>query len=163
MQIFRQNVRGLLCNKDYLLELIDYFKKVQIFAVTETHVNKDLNNGSLFEIPGFDFASKLRQNHSGGGGGIGIYIQNHLIWNRLTDLESDEIEGIAAEITPEKAKSFYIFVIYRPPDSSKFLHPKFSVVFHNLLSQLSLKECILLGDSPIANLNQYYNSLVSNN
>ena len=136
---------------------------MQIFALTKTHVNKDLDYGSLFEIPGFDFASKLRQNHSGGREGIGIYIQNHLVWKRRTDLESDEIEGIANEIMPEKAKIFYIFVMYRPPDSSKFLHPKFSVVFHNLLSQLSLKECILLGDSLIANLNQYYNSLVSNN
>ena len=145
------------------MELIDYFKKVQIFALTKTHVNKDLDYGSLFEIPGFDFASKLRQNHSGGREGIGIYIQNHLIWKRRTDRESDEIEGIANEIMPEKAKIFYIFVMYGPPDSSKFLHPKFSVVFHNLLSQLSLKECILLGDSLIANLNQYYNSLVSNN
>ena len=145
------------------MELIDYFKKVQIFALTKTHVNKDLDYGSLFEIPGFDFASKLRQYHSGGREGIGIYIQNHLIWKRRTDLESDEIEGIANEIMPEKAKIFYIFVMYRPPDSSKFLHPKFSVVFHNLLSQLSLKECILLGDLLIANLNQYYNSLVSNN
>ena len=50
---------------------------------------------------------------------------------------------------PEKAKSFYIFVMYRPPDSSKSWHPKFNAVFHNLLSQLSLKECIHLADSNV--------------
>ena len=39
--------------------------------------------------------------------------------------------------------------MYRAPDSSKFLHPKFKVIFHNLLFQLSLKECIFLGDSNV--------------
>ena len=41
-------------------------------------------------------------------------IQNHLIWKRQSDLERDEIEGIVVEIMPEKAKSFFIFVMYRP-------------------------------------------------
>ena len=43
------------------MELIDSFKNVQVFAVTETHVNKDLDYGTLFEIPEFDFVSKPRQ------------------------------------------------------------------------------------------------------
>ena len=87
-------MRGLLSNKDYLVELI---------ALTDTHVNKDLDYGNLFEIQGFDFVSKPRQNGSGGGGGVGIYIQGHLIWKSRSDLAKDEIE---------KAKSFYIFVMY---------------------------------------------------
>ena len=64
LHISHQNVRGLLGNKDYLVELIDSFKKVQVFALTETHVNKDLDYGTLFEIPAFDFVSKPRQNGS---------------------------------------------------------------------------------------------------
>ena len=36
LHIFHQNMRGLLCNKDYLVELIDSFKKVQVFSLTET-------------------------------------------------------------------------------------------------------------------------------
>ena len=47
---------------------------------------------------------------------------------------------------PKKAKRFYIFVMYRPPDLSRFLHSKFNAVFRNLPSQLSLKVYILLGD-----------------
>ena len=34
--------------------------------------------------------------------------------------------------------------MFRPPYLNRFLHLKFSMVFHGLLSQLSLKECILL-------------------
>ena len=37
------------------MELIDSFIKMQVFALTETHVNKDLDYGTLFEIAGFDF------------------------------------------------------------------------------------------------------------
>ena len=43
------------------MELIDFFKKVQVFALTETYVNKDLDYGTLFEIPGFDFALNLEE------------------------------------------------------------------------------------------------------
>ena len=60
LHLFRQNMWGLLCNKDYLVELIDSFKKVQTFALADIHVNKDLDYGSLFEIPGFSFVSKPR-------------------------------------------------------------------------------------------------------
>ena len=41
---------------------------MHIFALTETHVNKDLDYDTLFEILGFNFLSKPRQNGSGGGG-----------------------------------------------------------------------------------------------
>ena len=41
-------------------------------------------------------------------------IQNHLIWKRQSDLERDEIERIVVKIMPEKANSFYIFLMHRP-------------------------------------------------
>ena len=78
-----------------------------------------------------------------------IYIQNHLIWKRQSDFERREIERVFVEVIREKAKSFFNFGIYRPPVSSKFLHSKFNALFRNLLSQLSLKECFLLGDSKV--------------
>ena len=60
-------MRGLLSNKDYLMELIGSLK-VQVFALTETHANKDLD----YKIPGFNFVSKPRQNRSGRGKGRNI-------------------------------------------------------------------------------------------
>ena len=62
-------MRGLLNNKDNLVELIDSFEKVQVFTIT--HVNKDLDYGTLFGILGFGFVSKPRQNGSSGGIGVG--------------------------------------------------------------------------------------------
>ena len=114
LHIFHQNVREFLSNKDYLVGLINSFKKVQVFALTETHVNKDLDYGTLFEIPGFDSMSKAKQNGSGRGGGVRMYMQNHLIWKSGSDLERDKIGGISVKIMSEKAKRFYIFVMYIP-------------------------------------------------
>ena len=38
LQIFCQNVRGSLSSKNYLVELIDFFKKVQVLTLAETHI-----------------------------------------------------------------------------------------------------------------------------
>ena len=57
-----------------------------------------------------DFVNKPRENCSGGGGSVGIYIQqNHVIWKREFDLERDKIEGIVVEIMPKKDKSLIFF------------------------------------------------------
>ena len=47
--------------------------------------------------------------------------------------------------------------MYRPPDLSRFLHSKFIAVFRNLLSQLFLKEYILLGDCNVNFLKRSHN------
>ena len=44
-------MRGLLCNKDYLVELIDSFKKVQVFSLTETQ--------TLVEGEGSEYTYKI--------------------------------------------------------------------------------------------------------
>ena len=67
---------------------------------------------------------------------VGIYIQNHLIWKGWSD---------------------YFFVMYRPPDLSRFLYSKFIAVFRNLVSQLSLKDYILLGDCNVNFLKRSHN------
>ena len=170
MHLFHQNVRGLLRNKDYVLDLLENFKTLHFLALTETHINKDVDYGNIFEIPGYDFVSRPRQN--GSGGGVGLYIHSQVNWKRRLDLESAEIEGIIIEVMPHNANSFFVFAMYRPPDSSKYLHKHFNKIFNAMLSQLSPKECILMGycnvdfskrtDNDIAILKQLYNYLVLN-
>ena len=88
-----------------------------------------------------DLVNKPRENCSGGGGSVRIYIQqNHVIWKREFDLERDKIEEIVVEIMPKKDKSLIFFLMYKPSDLSKYLHSKFNAVFPNQSSQLSLKE-----------------------
>ena len=57
-----------------------------------------------------DLVNKPRENCCGGGGSVGIYIQqNHVIWKREFDLERDKIEEIVVEIMPKKDKSLIFF------------------------------------------------------
>ena len=69
LHIFHQNLRGLLSKKDYWVELIDSFQKVQLFALTERHVNEGLDYGTLFEIPGFEIVNEPKHNGCCGGEG----------------------------------------------------------------------------------------------
>ena len=73
MHIFHQNVRGLFSNKDYIVELMESFKKLDIFTLSETHLQNDITYGNFFEIPGYDFINRNRM--SGTGGGVGAYIK----------------------------------------------------------------------------------------
>ena len=45
LHIFHQNARKVLSNNNYLVDLIDSFKEVQVFVLTEVLVNKDLHYG----------------------------------------------------------------------------------------------------------------------
>ena len=40
MHIFHQNVRGLFSNKDYIVELMESFKKLDIFTLSENTLTK---------------------------------------------------------------------------------------------------------------------------
>ena len=96
-----------------------------------------------------------------------MYVKEDLKWKRREDLELDDIEGICIEIFPQKAKSFYVLTIYRPPDSSKYLNPNFNERFDELLQKVADKECILLGDINVdflkANVNREFKSILQLN
>ena len=98
---------------------------------------------SLYKISEFTF-----ENRSGDGGGVAAYISNNIKWERREDLEDKNIECLWLEIFPPKTKSYYLCVMYRPPDTSDYLPSDFNEVFTNMLSVATKdsKECILTGD-----------------
>ena len=81
-------------------------------------------------------------------GGIGLYISESVPFQRLIDLEVNDIECIWIEILLPKSKGFCIGVIYRPPNSSKYLPGNFNEAFESMLSTVvsENKECFLTGD-----------------
>ena len=155
MHIFHQNVRNLLKNMDYIVEFIKSFQKIQILTLSETHIKNNVEYGSVFDIPGYDFISRPRK--SGLGGGVAAYIQHGINWKRRTDLENDFLEYICVEIFPKNSKSFIVITMYRPPDSSKHLHENFNIHFAQLLSQVNDVEAIVLGDLNVNFLNKLNN------
>ena len=144
MKFFHQNVRGLLGNRDLVMELLQSFPKIDILSRSETHLTSEPNE--LFTILGYTFISRNR--NSGKGGVVGVYISDRVSWVRRHDLESDELEMLWIEVLPGKAKIVLLSVLYRPPDTSKSLQNNFNKLFNDMLSiaNTESKEVILMGD-----------------
>ena len=111
------NVRSI-ANKFYSLrQLINSFNmQFQIIALTETWLND--NNEDLFKLKNYDFVSINRFNKTGGG--VGIYIADHLKYKTRTDLTSiveNTIESLFIEIITAVGKNIIVGVIYRPPSN----------------------------------------------
>ena len=119
--------------------------KIDILGISETHLNSDIMSEEV-KLDGYTFIRNYRK--TGSGGGVGCFIRNDLGWQRQTDLEKDGIESIWLEIFIKNAKSLLVCNIYKPPNTSKHLHPEFETIFENMMntSVCENKETILLGD-----------------
>ena len=145
-----QNIRGLF-NKIPDIQIILYEFDLHVLTLSETHINSNNYNDedSLYDIPGYDFIKKKRI--KGPDGRVGIFISNTLKWQRRYNLERDELESMWIEIFPHNAKSFLLFIIYQPPDGSKYLFKNFNTLLNDTLNVISSKhkECIIMGDTII--------------
>ena len=69
-------------------------------------------------IAGYNFLHKPRVNRIGGG--VGLYISEHLNYKQRHDLafpEDKSAESLFVEINRTKEKNIIVGIIYRPPDS----------------------------------------------
>lgn len=142
----RHKLRKTLGKKPRLIcHILDAFKNIGIFSVSETHLSTD--DEAQAQIDGFTFIGKSRASRQGGG--VGVYISSSVPFYRRLDLEQDDIECIWLEILFSKTKGLLIGIIYRPPDSPKHLCPDFNCKFDSMLSTVSSenKDCILTGDT----------------
>lgn len=146
LKILHQNIRGLMCNFPSLQHLLHTYKQADIFALTETHIDENTANANVYEITGYEFISRHREN--GSGGGVGVYVKNGLNWKRRMDFEHKSTECIWLEFFVTHSKSFFIACYYRPPNTSKYLSKDFNITFNDSLiaAQCEQKEIILLGD-----------------
>ena len=158
LHIFHQNIRGLSSNKDYVTELLEDHPNMDILTMSEIHITEKENTFSM-EIPGYSLECKNRT--SGKGGGVWVYVSEKLNWTRRSDLENPLLEVLWIEIFPFNAKSFLIGVIYRPPDTSKYLPINFHEVFTQLLNTVTSenKETIILGDVNVNYLDKKSNKV----
>ena len=147
MKCFHLNTRGLWNNFAFISEILSSNRRIDIFSLSETHITDTAcEPEELFNIDGYTFVSKPRS--TGQGGGVGIYIADSVNWIRRYDLEKSEIECIWIELSPHKAKSILLCTIYRPPDSSKYLHRNFEYYFSEMLAFANHNsiEIIIMGD-----------------
>ena len=85
-------------------------------------------------IPGYH--EPLRRDRNRNGGGVLIYIAEHLIFNQKDYLQSDNYEHIWVDIRIKNA-SFAINALYRPPNETNESHSQFIETATNIVQQLS--------------------------
>ncbi|XP_065071070.1 uncharacterized protein LOC135695815 [Rhopilema esculentum] len=146
LKLFHQNINGLAKKIEDLKLLLQETKhNIDFFGVTETHLHKDIRDEES-KIEGYEFLRNDRKN--GSGGGVGCFIRNDLGWQRREDLENDSLEAIWVEIFVKNSRPLLVCVIYRPPDTSKYLDRNFESEFSDMIntSISENKELILMGD-----------------
>ena len=115
------NIRHLKPKVDNMKILLNQANSIDIFGLCETFLNETVDNDQV-HINGFKFERKDRPNTvahpSGKGGGILIYIAEHIDYSRHKEIESSDIESVWIEVHIKNSKSFLVCSVYRPPSSN---------------------------------------------
>ena len=117
-------------------------KNLHIFSMCESKLNNSKLT-SAFKVQGFHLPFR-KDNHTNCGGGILVYVKDHIMAKRREDLESNDIACLWLEISPSKGKSFLLGSLYRNPTERVEWMDRFEQFFENVLNEG--KEIILLGD-----------------
>ena len=112
------NARSLVQKIDELAVFLSV-NKIDVAAVTETWFNDDIEE-ELISIDGYVISCKDRQ--QGRGGGVCIYLSEHLHLKRRTDLECLDMECMWLWLCPTRLPrpltGIVVGVVYSPPDRS---------------------------------------------
>ena len=139
------NCRSLLGHFDDFKSLIaNLHKSFCAIGISETWLNDQTFD--LVNVPGYCFISNHRSGKTGGG--VGLYLQDHLQYKLLQDCtisNPDVIESMFVEIPNPHGKNIIVGTVYRPPNQNldSFMHE-----FNKILSTISKdnKQCYLMGD-----------------
>ena len=116
LRIMYTNARSIVNKIDELKSFV-HTSEFDIICITEAWTNSNISNHYL-NIPGFQIISRLDRidTQNGRGGGIIIYIKDHLKANEIASTcEFNQYAGVQI-ITSSCALN--LFVVYRSPNST---------------------------------------------
>ena len=143
------NICHLKPKLDEIKILLNSASNLDLLGMCETFLDKNTGD-NILHMDGFNFERKdrsvLRDDSlsTKRGGGVVVYIADHIRYKRQTDLESADIESIWLEINLKNTKPILISSVYRPPNSSVQRLNDFSLQVENAASQTD--EIYFLGD-----------------
>ena len=112
-----------------------------VFCVSETWLGEQFKDNDL-EIPDYNIYRKDRVDALGGG--VCIYIKNHVAVKIRKDIMFDEIEALWLELNEGDKRCCLISCIYRPPSSSQAYYSKVVDMYER--AQLDDIPIISMGD-----------------
>ena len=145
LRLFHLNIRSLRYKMDELRLFCDQHKP-HVLVISETWLDDSFVNEEV-SLQGYKLMR--RGDRDCVGGGVAVYVTEHLNYNRLKDprdLSPDiDVESIWFELSLPKTKKILIGAIYKPPDSNA---STFTESLEKILSNFTTNETetILLGD-----------------
>ena len=133
------NINSLSKNIEHIRYILSQYS-FYIFAINESKIDS-LANDSEISIPGYRL---VRTDKNRNGGGVVIYVQEHLSILVRNDLVPNNLEMICIEINQPFNRSFLVSTWYRPPNSSTDVFDAYDIFLLNCDAEN--KELILLGD-----------------
>ena len=142
LRLFHLNIRSLRYKMDELRLLCDQHKP-HVLAISETWLDDSFVDEEV-SLQGYNL---MRRDRDCVGGGVAVYVAEHLNYNRLKDpRDSDiDVESIWFELSPPKTKKILIGAIYKPSVS---IASTFTESLEKFPSNFTTNETetILLGD-----------------
>lgn len=134
------NIASLLLHIDEIRAWL-HNENVDFIALNETRLDSTIADNQV-KLENYDI---IRNDRNRNGGGVCVYLKNHINYRVRTDLMPNETEAIVIEILKPNSKPFIVISAYRPP----CLNPDiFFEKISNTIKTLDLKdmEIFLLGD-----------------
>lgn len=139
LHIAHVNVNSLANKVDEVLNVVQR-NNLHVLAITETHLDQTITNGQI-ELRGYNIIRKDRNRR---GGGVAIYIQEHLLFKVRDDLCVNGLEILWIQIHLPFQQPTLIGCIYRPPKSDALYLDKICESIDLALDDR--KELFMLGD-----------------
>jgi hypothetical protein len=160
--VYHSNIRGLICNRTELLgSLSEMSFMFPVICLSETWLNS--NNKNSVSLPGYRHESRVRPKKLGGG--VSIFIRDHLPYSARNDLSQmkDECEAVFIEIDRSAInarKNVIVGCIYRPPKTNAdAFNESMRVILENISREN--KHVFLSGDFNLNLLNAGQHLLTS--
>ena len=116
-------------------------QNIDLIALNETRLDRDVNDNRV-KLDNYQLIRKDRNQY---GGGVCIYLKNHINFKVRCDVMSDDTETIVIDIIKPNSKPFAVVVSYRPPESDPDMYFDHMTSIFNLLDN-EQRETYLLGD-----------------
>lgn len=114
LKIAQLNICSLR-NKVYEITDLLAVNSINILAISETHLDDTFQDEAM-GIQGYNLYRKDRNRY---GGGVALYVQNHLPVKVREDIMYDEIEVLWLQINLLHTKPILVGCCYRPPSSDR--------------------------------------------
>ena len=92
--------------------------KFSVIGISETWLSDSYTN---VDLDGYNFIQNCRHGRAGAWGGVGLYLDNSMVFKMRDDLSLDgleHVESLFVEICRNKGKGIIVGIIYRPPSQN---------------------------------------------